>query len=106
MKLLMQVMDEFLSQIVISADFAISFFYFMSAFIAFFGFLRKYKSVCIKENPRQSSVIQTDLTLVEVCKLIFGRYLRLAFPTYTIILITRYLFVYMGSGPFFINYDN
>lgn len=90
-----------------SADYAVSFFYFLSAFIGIYSMLKKYQKSY--PNPNESHHLDSDmahqanqpLTFKEVIKMIFSRWLRLSFPTYIILLFTYGLFPYFGSGPMF-----
>lgn len=103
-----------------SADFPISFFYFISAYIGMFAFLKKYVNAgMLRSNPTSNaSIIQSlnsqdetfnkstvQLNYKEIAKHIINRWMRLAFPTYIIVFFTMFVFSYLGSGPAF-NYIN
>eukprot|EP00347_Sterkiella_histriomuscorum_P019610 403340973 len=124
-----KVLDYFLAQIIMSSDMVISFFYFMSAFICMFTLIKKYQrdaelSIMEYENARATEIdpssqassshsmiskAQPDdqqqsiprLNKNSLMKQILARWLRLAFPTYLIVLFSVTLFPYIGAGPTF-----
>jgi hypothetical protein len=130
------VLSWFFCEIVISSDFAVSFFYFMSGFIVMYALIKKYQrgaeelhahhregqnAASSIQMPRRISFYDEQLPMQDcesmsvpklnkrtLLKQVLARWLRLAFPTYIIVLFTLSMYVYLGSGPAFysvINYN-
>ena len=103
----------------------------MSGFIVMFALVKKYQkgaeerrtektpSQQFSSNQRRISFYD-DHMLIQDCetlsvpklniktmvKQVLARWLRLAFPTYIIILFTLSMYIYIGSGPDFYNVIN
>lgn len=52
--------NQFFTQIVISSDFPISFFYFISAFIGMYGLIKKYQRDENRGEAPNSSIEETN----------------------------------------------
>eukprot|EP00347_Sterkiella_histriomuscorum_P010014 403339018 len=112
-----QMFNQFFTQLVVSADYPISFFYFISGFIGMFALIKKYqRNEVVNEGPNtsieetrpaaaaQATCVQR-LTKKQLVKQILGRWLRLAFPTYIVMIFLMTLFNFFGTGPSF-TYQN
>ena len=111
----------------VSADFALSFFYFMSGFIVMFALIKKYQRAPedpnnefekqqVPPSQRRISFFDEGMPLQDcetmaipklnkraMVKQVLARWLRLAFPTYIIVFFTLFMFQTLGSGPVFTN---
>lgn len=91
-----------------SADYAVSFFYFSTSFICLFALLKKYSKKVTDVSLDVTSMTESDqfvanaLSPRELVKLILGRWFRLAFPVYLVLLFAATLFNYVGSGPMYL----
>jgi len=93
-------LSTFLFQVVVSADFAVSYFYFVSGFIGFFLVLKRFKAK--REYAPEND--KSEFTLAQAAKLTFKRFWRLAFPTYFIVLFASTVFSFLRGGPIYLNY--
>lgn len=93
---------------------AISFLYFISGFIGMYALIKKFQQsnenaeTTMKEYQTQDIAIKS-MNVPRLSKRALGleilaRWLRLAFPTYLVVLIAAALFPYMSSGPTFLYY--
>jgi len=108
-----QLLNQFFTQLIVSSDFALSVFYFMSAFIGMFALIKKYQKP--NNNPDIPNTSTEDLnqckeqvtssiprlTKRSLLKQVLARWLRLAIPTYIILIFALTLFSFFGSGPAF-----
>lgn len=98
-----------------SADFSISFLYFLSGFIGTFAIIKRFEktnenlnSFKRLSNPsyalNENENFLSELTFKSVIQLICERWLRLAFPTYLMITVTQAMIKYSSYGPVYAYY--